>query len=184
MDTGFALFATRLGRCGICWSPKGIEGLQLPEPDDEDALRRLERRFPSVSRAAPPPNVQRLIEAICGFLAGRICSRLDGIELNLDSVGAWERQVYGAARAIPVGSILTYGQLAAQLGDPRKARAVGQALGRNPWPILVPCHRITAAGGAIGGFSAPGGRRTKLRLLEIEGALAPRALPLFAERHH
>ena len=100
--------------------------------------------------------------------------------LAFERVGAFEASVYRAALAIPWGETRTYGALAAALGDPGAAQAVGQALGRNPWPIVVPCHRITAADGRAGGFSAPGGAATKLRLLEIEGALAPESLPLFA----
>ena len=99
--------------------------------------------------------------------------------LDLGATGDFERAVYAAARAIPAGTTITYGTLAARVGDPGQARAVGQALGRNPWPIVVPCHRITAADGRMGGFSAPGGTRTKLKLLEIEGALAAETLPLF-----
>ena len=116
------------------------------------------------------------------FLAGAITIDLGSIPIDLKSVGSWEQSVYRAARDIPVGSTITYGTLAERLGDPGKARAVGQALGRNPWPIVIPCHRITAAGGRTGGFSAPGGAATKLKLLEIEGALAAEAMPLFAAR--
>ena len=83
------------------------------------------------------------------------------------------------ARAIPPGSTLTYGEIARRLGDPGAAQAVGQAMGHNPWPIVVPCHRVLGAGGKVGGFSAPGGAKTKLRMLEIEGALKPERLPLF-----
>jgi len=91
-------------------------------------------------------------------------------------------RVYARTSAIPPGGTATYGEVAAALGDPGLSRAVGQALGRNPWPIVVPCHRVTAADGRMGGFSAPGGGATKLRLLEIEGALVPESLPLFAPR--
>jgi methylated-DNA-[protein]-cysteine S-methyltransferase len=89
-------------------------------------------------------------------------------------------RVYACTRAIPPGRTRTYGEIAAALGDPGLSRAVGQALGRNPWPIVIPCHRVTAVDGRAGGFSAPGGAATKLRLLDIEGALAPETLPLFS----
>jgi methylated-DNA-[protein]-cysteine S-methyltransferase len=102
--------------------------------------------------------------------------------IDFAGIGAWEASVYRAAVAIRYGATRTYGELAASLGAPGGAQAVGQALGRNPWPIVIPCHRILAADGRTGGFSAPGGAVTKLRLLEIEGALAPATLPLFAAR--
>jgi len=175
---GYTLFDTPIGRCGIAWGPAGLIGLQLPEADDRAAAARLRRRFPALDRAEPPAAVAAAIERIRAFLAG---AGDDFLDLRLDdgALGAWDRAVYEAARRIPAGSTTTYGALAAGLGDPGQARAVGQALGRNPWPIVVPCHRITAAEGRMGGFSAPGGTRTKLRLLEIEGALAPETLPLF-----
>lgn len=180
MDSGFALFDTAIGHCGIAWTRAGIVGLQLPEADVSRALARLHHRFPGLAAADPPPPVEAAIAAVTAFLAGAAGTDLSSIPLALESVGEWEGQVYRAARRIPVGTTVTYGALAAELGDPGKARAVGQALGRNPWPIVIPCHRITAAGGATGGFSAPGGAATKLKLLGIEGALSPQTLPLFA----
>jgi methylated-DNA-[protein]-cysteine S-methyltransferase len=180
MESGFVLFDTVIGRCGLAWSGAGLLGLQLPEPDDVRALGRLKRRFPDLERADPPSWVQDAIHSVTHFLAGSTTIDLASIPIDLKSVGGWEQSVYRAARDIPVGSTITYGMLAERLGDPGKARAVGQALGRNPWPIVIPCHRITAAGGRTGGFSAPGGATTKLKLLEIEGALAAEALPLFA----
>lgn len=177
--TGFALFDTPIGACGIAWSEGGIVGLQLPEASDSAALARLRRRFPSPEQAEPPPAIAAAAARIAAFLGG---ARDDFAELPLDLEGlsAFDRAVYDAARAIPAGETRTYGAVATQLGDPGQARAVGQSLGRNPWPIVIPCHRVTGAAGWAGGFSAPGGRATKLKLLEIEGALAPESLPLFA----
>lgn len=177
-NSGFALFETPIGRCGIAWRPGGICGLQLPEADDRAAAARLRRRFPMLAPGEPPAPVAAAITRISAFLAGARDDFRD-LELDFGATGAWERAVYEQARAIPAGKTITYGALAAQVGDPGQARAVGQALGRNPWPIVVPCHRITAAEGRMGGFSAPGGTATKLKLLEIEGALRPEALPLF-----
>ena len=178
-DSGFALFDTPIGACGIAWHPAGLVGLQLPEKSEPAALARLKRRFPDLAAAAPPPWVEQAISAVRVLLGG---TRVDLSELPLDrsGIGAFEASVYRAAQAVPPGRTTTYGEIAAQLGDPRQARAVGQALGRNPWPIVVPCHRVTAADGRTGGFSARGGAETKLRLLEIEGALAVELLPLFA----
>ena len=175
---GFALFATPIGTCGIAWSAHGLRGVQLPEADDREALARLERRFPDLTLAAPDP-IAEIIDEIGLHLSGRPVGYRK-VKLDFHGVHPFERSVYAAARAIPFGETRTYGALAAQVGDPQAAQAVGQALGRNPWPIIVPCHRITAAEGRTGGFSAPGGTATKLRLLEIEGALAPETLPLFA----
>lgn len=162
----YALFDTAIGSCGIAWGPAGITGLRLPGADAEPAC------------AEPPPDVREVIDLVVAHLGG---AKVDYGRVRLDfaRVGEWERSVYALTRMIPPGETVTYGALAARLGDPRKAQAVGQALGRNPWPIIVPCHRVTAADGRMGGFSAPGGRDTKLRLLEIEGACAAESLPLF-----
>jgi methylated-DNA-[protein]-cysteine S-methyltransferase len=178
-QAGFAFFDTAIGRCTIVWSAAGLTGLQLPEPSDAAARRTLGRRFPGVAQAPPPAAIAAAISRIAAFLDGA-ADDFDSLALDESGIGAFDRTVYREARAIPAGSTATYGAIAARLGDPGQARAVGQALGRNPWPIVVPCHRVTGADGRMGGFSAPGGRATKLRLLEIEGALAAESLPLFA----
>lgn len=180
MESGFALFDTKIGLCGLAWSGSALRGVQLPEAHAAEALGQLKRRFPDLDGAEPPVWVVAAIDALTAFLSGAAEADLAAIPIDLTSVGEWERRVYQAARQVPAGSTVTYGELALRLGDPGKARAVGQALGRNPWPIVIPCHRITAAGGRMGGFSAPGGTATKLKLLEIEGALAADGLPLFA----
>ncbi|HWT11194.1 MAG TPA: methylated-DNA--[protein]-cysteine S-methyltransferase [Allosphingosinicella sp.] len=178
---GLALFDTRIGACGIAWRESAIAGLQLPEGREATAMARLRRRFPEFAPAAPPPWVERVIAAVRDHLAGSVAD-LEAVPLDFAGIGAFEAAVYRAAQQIPAGTTTTYGALARRLGDPHAARAVGQALGRNPWPIVIPCHRVTAADGRAGGFSAPGGRSTKLRLLEIEGALAAATLPLFARK--
>lgn len=176
--SGFALFDTPIGACGIAWSGAGIVGLQLPEASESAALTRLRRRFPGLGRAELPPAIEAASARIAAFLGGAKDDFAD-LPLGLEGLGAFDRAVYDAARAIPAGETRTYGAIAAQIGDPGQARAVGQSLGRNPWPIVIPCHRVTGAAGWAGGFSAPGGRATKFKLLEIEGALAPESLPLF-----
>ena len=108
-------------------------------------------------------------------------SDLTSVELDMARVPPFDRRVYEVARTIPPGSTLTYGEIATRLGERRLAREVGQALGQNPFAIVVPCHRVVAAGGKVGGFSARGGIRTKLRMLAIEGAPAAGLLPLFDE---
>ncbi len=178
-DSGLALFETPMGLCGIAWRDGALLGLQLPERDSVTAMRRLERRFPGLVLAEPTPWVSRVIARVASMLQGEQDDLAD-VPLDFADLGPFEAAVYGAVRRIPPGRTLTYGELARSIGDMRQARAVGQALGRNPWPIVVPCHRVTGAGGHAGGFSASGGRATKLRLLELEGALDPEQLPLFA----
>lgn len=126
------------------------------------------QRFPAAVEIAPPRNVQLAIDNIVALLCGEP-SDLSAIELEMEDVAPFHRRVYEMARAIPPGRTLAYGELAARLGAPGAARAVGQALGRNPFPIIVPCHRVLAAGRKIGGFSAHGGTATKRRMLAMEG---------------
>ncbi|AUX29311.1 MULTISPECIES: methylated-DNA--[protein]-cysteine S-methyltransferase [Sorangium] len=174
---GFLLFDTAIGRCGIAWGARGVALLQLPEGREEGTRARLLQRMPGALEAPPPPDVQRAIDGIAALLRGE-ASDLSGVALDMERVPPFHRRVYEVARTIPPGATLTYGDIAARLGSIGSARAVGQALGRNPFAILVPCHRVLAAGGKVGGFSADGGVTTKLRLLEIERARpagAPRA---------
>lgn len=166
---GYALFDTAIGRCGIAWSGRGIAGVQLPEARDSATTARLSERFPEARRAAPPEEVSRAAEDIAALLRGEP-QDLSGVRLDMENVPPFYRRVYRAAREIRPGATLTYGELARRLGKPGSARAVGQALGRNPFALVVPCHRVLAAGGRVGGFSAAGGITTKLRLLAIEGA--------------
>jgi O-6-methylguanine DNA methyltransferase len=169
MASGFALFDTAIGRCGVAWGERGVAGVQLPEAGERETRARMLQRFPAAGEAAPPPEVQRVIDRIVALLRGEP-SDLSAIALDMEQVPAFHRRVYEAARAIPPGMTLSYGDIAARAGAPGAARAVGQALGRNPFPIIVPCHRVLAAGGKIGGFSAEGGVATKRRMLAIEGA--------------
>src|SRR5271165_883513 len=178
MANGFALFDTAIGRCGVAWGERGVAGVQLPEAGERETRARMLQRFPTAGETAPPPEVQRVIGRIAALLRGE-ASDLSTISLDMDQVPAFHRRVYEAARAIPPGMTLSYGEIAARVGAPGAARAVGQALGRNPFPIVVPCHRVLAAGGKIGGFSAQGGVATKRRMLAIEGAQLNGAMPLF-----
>ena len=172
MTRGFTTFDTALGPCGIAWGERGIVGVQLPEDSAAETFARLRRRFPDARELAPPPAVQAAIEGIVALLRGEKCD-LSTVELDWGAVPEFNRRVYEVARAIPPGATLTYGELASRLGDPGAARAVGRALGQNEFPIVVPCHRILAAGGKTGGFTARGGVRTKLRLLAIERSAGP-----------
>ena len=176
--SGILVFETPIGPCGLAWGERGLIGVSLPEPTAEAVRARLLRRFPEANGSAPPPAVLDARDRILELLAGEPAD-LSPIPLELDRVGGFERRIYAIARAIPPGQTVTYGEIAARAGEPQAAQAVGRAMGKNPWPIVVPCHRVLGAGGKLGGFSAPGGTRTKLRILEIEGALKPESLPLF-----
>ena len=175
---GFALFETPIGACGIAWSSRGIVGLQLPEATAERTQARLGRRWTGATETSPPPDVQRAIEQVLALLAGEAVD-LGDIPLDLEAAPDFHRKVYEVARTIAPGRTMTYGEIARKLGVPHESREVGQALGRNPVAIIVPCHRVLGADGKMGGFSANGGVATKRRILEIEGASAVGAGPLF-----
>src|SRR6266481_8237772 len=166
-EHGFALFDIDIGPCGIAWGARGIIGVQLPEASEAGTRARLVRRYPHAREAPPPADVRRVIDSIISLLGGQ-ASDLSAAALDMDSVPEFDRRVYEVARGIAPGATLSYGEIAARLGERGLARDVGQALGRNPFPIIVPCHRVLAAGGKAGGFSANGGVTTKLRLLTIE----------------
>ncbi len=168
-EQSFTLFDTAIGACGVVWAERGVMGVQLPEADEARTRARLLRRYPGAIQIGPPAAIQVAIDAMAALLRGEPAD-LSFVELDLDGVDAFHRRVYEVARAIPPGSTLTYGEVAARIGDRGAARAVGQALGQNPFPIVVPCHRVLAAAGGTGGFSAPGGVESKLRMLQIEGA--------------
>ena len=179
MSTQFALFETSLGTASIAWSERGVVGVQLPDPGTPATAvrRRLQRQFPGASEALAPLEIQRAIDAMRALLRGE--SRdLNDVDLDMTNVPPFDRQVYEVARTIPPGKTLTYGQIASALGDVHLARDVGQALAHNPFPLVVPCHRVLAAGGRLGGFSARGGVTTKQRLLTLEQANVSWQLPL------
>jgi methylated-DNA-[protein]-cysteine S-methyltransferase len=168
--SGFCVFEAALGSCGIAWSAGGqIVGVQLPESDEEGTRARMRRRFAGAPEVLPPPGVAAVVARIRGLLAGERDPLLD-VPLDMTGVPEFNRRVYEITRAIPPGRTLTYGDIAARIGEPAAARAVGQALGHNPFAPVVPCHRVLAARSAGGGFSAEGGVATKLRMLQIEKA--------------
>uniref|UniRef100_Q07II2 Methylated-DNA--protein-cysteine methyltransferase n=1 Tax=Rhodopseudomonas palustris (strain BisA53) TaxID=316055 RepID=Q07II2_RHOP5 len=175
---GFALFDTTIGRCGVAWSERGIVAVQLPQPSDAQTRARLRQRHGDLPEAPPTQAVDYAIERMVALLEGRPTDLAD-ILLDLADVSDFQRSVYAIAREIPAGRTLTYGDVARQLGDVALSREVGQALGRNPCPIIVPCHRVLAAGDRPGGFSANGGVETKLKILAIEGAVVNYTPDLF-----
>lgn len=168
---GFKLFDTALGRCGIVWGKRGVVGVQLPEATVRETRARIRQRYSGALEEVPPAAVQLAIDGIIGVLNGE--SRgLENVELDMEGLPPFNRRVYEITRKISPGKTLSYGEIAVRLGARGAARAVGQALGKNPFAIVVPCHRVLAATGKMTGFSAHGGVSTKLRLLSIEGAQA------------
>jgi methylated-DNA-[protein]-cysteine S-methyltransferase len=165
---GWCLFDTDIGRCGIAWGDAALVGVQLPE-DDEAATRRVMQRRFGPCEAPPPGRVTAIVARVRAALEGEHDAMLD-VPLDMSGTPEFYRRVWEATRAIPPGRTMSYGEMAAALGDPGAARAVGQALGRNPFAPIVPCHRVLAAHTGGGGFSAVGGVATKLRLLQIERA--------------
>jgi methylated-DNA-[protein]-cysteine S-methyltransferase len=174
----FAIFDSAIGPCGIVWGERGISGVQLPMGSEEKTRKRILQRNAEASEASPPAKVRSAIDGIIELLSGKPNDLAD-VPLDLDGVPEFNRGVYDIARKIPPGKTMTYGDIAKKLGGVELSRDVGQALGRNPCPIVVPCHRVLAAGGKPGGFSANGGVVTKLKMLAIEGAVVNHTPNLF-----
>jgi len=170
MNAACAFFDTAIGRCCIVWGPKGIRSFQLPGADDHATLRWMSRRSGVVPpEQTPPPHVQDVIDRVIALLEGRSIDLRD-VPLDMEGIPPFHQRVYALAREILAGQTRSYGDIARELGDLSVSRAVGQALGANPFAVIVPCHRVLGSGGRSGGFSAPGGVSTKLRILEIERA--------------
>ena len=163
-----SLFPTPIGDCGIAWRDDVVVGTHLPETTPQATLRRLSDRT-GATPGDPTPVIQRAIQLITDLLDGGRTD-LSSILCDLGETEPFAAQVYAKARAIPAGQTITYGDIARDLGDVSLARRVGQALGRNPLPIIVPCHRVMGANGMLVGFSATGGVETKLKMLDIERA--------------
>lgn len=176
----FHLFDTSVGTCAIAWGPQGLLAVRLPAVEGGDLAEKMGRAVPGAVPGEPDSETASAIAGIRALLSGDKRNLLE-ITLDMATTGPFDRAVYAIARAIPPGQTLTYGQVAKRLPPDVLTdmppsivpRAVGQSLGRNPWPIVVPCHRVMAAAGGTGGFSAPGGVDTKLTLLRIEGAVLP-----------
>ncbi len=164
----FAIFDTAIGRCGIAWGPRGINAVQLPMSSEDKTRARIRQRHGDIAEAPPPAEVQSAIDGIVELLAGKPNDLAD-VVLDLDGIPEFHRGVYDIARTIPPGQTLTYGDIAKRLGGVELSRDVGQALGRNPCPIVVPCHRVIGASGKLVGYA--GGLETKERLLRLEGAV-------------
>jgi methylated-DNA-[protein]-cysteine S-methyltransferase len=177
---GYALFDTALGRCGVAWGAHGLLAVQLPQDDAATARRRLLQRAPGAVETAPDALAQRAIDGVTALLAG-VPVDLTSLPLDHRGVPTLHARIYDIVRHIPCGRTASYGEVAEQLGDRQLARAVGQAMARNPFAPVVPCHRVLGANGQPGGFSARGGLRTKLRLLTIERARLSAEPDLFTD---
>jgi methylated-DNA-[protein]-cysteine S-methyltransferase len=165
----YPIFETGRGFCGIAWNSVGITSLQLPAKTAEAAERLLRRRAPDAEPGAPTPAAAEAVAAVKRYFDGEEAD-FSGVELDLGEQEAFFKQIYAAARRVGWGHTTTYGALAKEVGaGPEAARDVGQAMAKNPVPLIIPCHRVLAAGGRIGGFSAPGGSAAKMRMLELEG---------------
>ncbi len=180
----YCVFETPIGACGIAWRQPSDSGsapivtlFQLPEATPEATESRIARKSGSRRPSIPPPPIAELIEKIRRHLQGQVHDFREVI-IDLDDVGPFFQKVYAAVRSIPPGQTRTYGEIAKALGQSAASQEVGQAMAKNPIPLIVPCHRVWAANGKPGGFSAHGGRATKAKLLALEGASVN--LPLFS----
>jgi methylated-DNA-[protein]-cysteine S-methyltransferase len=164
------LFETAIGLCGVAWNERGLSAVTLPEKDAATTERRLMKKGGSSGPAEPPPAVQAVIADIQNYLDGRKVD-FSAVPVDLSGIDDLRRRIYEALRGIEFGRTVTYGDLARSIGatDWEGARDVGAAMGSNRIPIVIPCHRVLAAGGKLGGFSAYGGTKTKQKLLALEG---------------
>ena len=175
---GFALFDTGVGRCGIAWSEGGVVGVQLPEAREIETRRRLFQLYPEAREMRPPFPVEIAIEGIVALLRGQAGDFSD-VTLDFEGIPAFNRRVYEFTRGIPRGETRTYGEVAAGLRASGASYSVAQAIARNPFMLIVPCHRVLEAGSYADKISAHGGSISKRRLLSIEGAISPLSRTLF-----
>jgi methylated-DNA-[protein]-cysteine S-methyltransferase len=165
----YLVFETASGFCGIAWNSVGITRFQLPARSAEATERNLLRRLPSAELGTPPPQVVEAVTAVKQYFEGKKID-FSRFQLDLGEQDEFFKQIYAAARRVGWGQTTTYGTLAKELGvEPQAARDVGQAMAENPVPLIIPCHRVLAAGNKVGGFSAPGGSAAKIRMLQLEG---------------
>jgi methylated-DNA-[protein]-cysteine S-methyltransferase len=175
---GFTVFDTGIGRCGIAWSEGGVIGVQLPEAREIETRRRLFQLYPEAREMRPPLNVEIAIEGIVALLRGQV-SDFSDVTLDFAGIPAFNRRVYEFARTIPRGETRTYGEVAASLRASGAAHSVAQAISKNPFMLIVPCHRVLEAGSYADRISPHGGSISKRRLLSIEGAISLGSKTLF-----
>src|SRR5450631_2012322 len=177
-ERGFAIFDTGIGRCGIAWGYLGILGVQLPEAREIETRRRLFQLYPDARESRPPLNTEIAIEGIVALLRGEPADLAD-VTLDMTGIHAFNQRIYEFTRRIPRGETRTYDEVAASLRLTSAVHSVAQAFARNPFVIIVPCHRVLEAGGYADKISPHGGAISKRRLLSIEGAGSSRAKTLF-----
>lgn len=170
----YSLFETPIGTCAIVWTETGIRTTHLPEHSQQAIRERVLRASPHARETTPPPTVRQVITDIAHLLSGKNRD-LSNVQLDWHAVPVFHRKVYEAVRRIPAGQTMTYGGVARQIGSPNAARAVGQAMARNPLPVIIPCQRVVGSGGKPGGFSAYGGCDTKSLLLDIDKSCAKKS---------
>jgi len=175
---GYTVFDTAIGRCGIAWGALGVIGVQLPEAREIDTRRRLFRLYSEAREQRPPPNAEMAIEGIVALLSGRH-SELADVALDMTLISPFNQRVYQFARTIPRGETRTYAEVATALRASGAVHSVAQAIGRNPFMIIVPCHRVLETGNYADKISPNGGVISKRRLLSIEGAHATVSKTLF-----
>jgi methylated-DNA-[protein]-cysteine S-methyltransferase len=178
LGRAYTIFETAIGRCGIAWSRAGIIGVQLPEAREIETRKRLFKLYPDAREMRPPPNVKEAIEGIAALLRAEPCDFSD-VTLDVSGISAFDQRVYQATREIPRGKTLSYDQIAVRLKASGAVHSVSQAIARNPFVIVVPCHRVLEPGGYPDKISPHGGIISKRRLLSIEGTPCPSSKTLF-----
>ncbi|ACF03734.1 methylated-DNA/protein-cysteine methyltransferase [Rhodopseudomonas palustris TIE-1] len=169
--TAYTIFDTMMGRCGIAWGGGGVLAVQLAESREIDTRRRLLRLCPDARESRAEAWIEPVIDGLSAALRGEPWDFSD-VPLDLGGIPGFDCRVYAALRAIPRGETLTFAEIAKQLRSSGAVHAVGQAIRRNPFALIVPCHRALAAPGDTSGICANGGTITRRRLLSLEGALA------------
>jgi methylated-DNA-[protein]-cysteine S-methyltransferase len=175
---GYTIFDTSVGRCGVAWGDLGVLGVQLPEAREIETRRRLFQLFPDARELRPPPEIQSAIDGIAALLRGKAAD-LSDVRLDMTGIPPYNARVYEFTRSIPRGETMTYGEVASRLRASGASHSVAQAISKNPFMIIVPCHRVLEAGGYADRISANGGSISKRRLLSIEGAGSPSSKTLF-----
>jgi methylated-DNA-[protein]-cysteine S-methyltransferase len=178
MGRGYTIFDTALGRCGIAWSDTGVVGVQLPEAREIETLRRLFRLFPEARELPPPPSIESAIESIVAMLRGQDTDLAD-VSLDMSDVSPFHQRVYDHLRGIPRGETRSYEQIAAYLHVAGALHPIANALAKNPFPPIVPCHRVLDAGNGLDKLSPHSGVISKRRLLSLEGLRPDAGLSLF-----
>lgn len=164
----YQLFDTAFGTCAIAWSELGLTRVQLPEATPAETESRVRDGGTLTAASTLPVFAEQALTALESYFQG-VSVSLENLLLDESLVSEFNARAYRELRSVPRGKMITYGDLAQRIGQPSAAQAMGLAMSKNPWPVIVPCHRVVGANGKLIGFSAHGGVDTKLRLLTLEG---------------